>query len=246
MGLSFTIAAGPRQRSHYWVQVPRGSWHFTVSDSRLPRPGGPGPRMYIPQEQGGPVIPPGTVFLFVASYDSQGYGGGIRTRLHTGICRLSTNCPGYNISARTAKKTPLIVVVESFPWEHVCAAVTQQRPMYICLARGRCRATGLHATISYRKLIKHFTSTSYQRRPLEWPRWVGSTLTSYSESHGFKSRPRDRLSWYKFFYGCPNSGQTNTGIIAYQKVGHDRFLPRTFQFIIHRPPSHPTLYLYNL
>jgi hypothetical protein len=27
---------------------------------RLPQPGGPGPRIYIPQEQGGPVIPPGT------------------------------------------------------------------------------------------------------------------------------------------------------------------------------------------
>jgi hypothetical protein len=30
----------------------------------LPQPGGPGPRMYIPQEQGGPDIPPGTGFPF--------------------------------------------------------------------------------------------------------------------------------------------------------------------------------------
>jgi hypothetical protein len=30
---------------------------------RLPQPGGPGPRIYVPQEQGGPVIPPGTGFL---------------------------------------------------------------------------------------------------------------------------------------------------------------------------------------
>jgi hypothetical protein len=28
---------------------------------RLPQPGGPYPRIYIPQEQDGPVIPPGTV-----------------------------------------------------------------------------------------------------------------------------------------------------------------------------------------
>jgi hypothetical protein len=28
--------------------------------------------------------------LFIASYDSQGYGGGIRTRLHTGIFRLKS------------------------------------------------------------------------------------------------------------------------------------------------------------
>jgi hypothetical protein len=30
----------------------------------LPQPGGPGPRIYIPQEQGGPDIPPGTGFPF--------------------------------------------------------------------------------------------------------------------------------------------------------------------------------------
>jgi hypothetical protein len=35
--LPFTIAAGPRQRSHSWVRVPRSSWpYFTFSDSRLP------------------------------------------------------------------------------------------------------------------------------------------------------------------------------------------------------------------
>jgi hypothetical protein len=59
--------------------------HILLSHLRLPQPGGPGPRIYIPQEQGGPVIPPGTGFPFVASYDSQGCGGGILTRLHTGI-----------------------------------------------------------------------------------------------------------------------------------------------------------------
>jgi hypothetical protein len=31
---------------------------------RLPQSGGPGPRIYIPQEQGGPVIPPGAGFPF--------------------------------------------------------------------------------------------------------------------------------------------------------------------------------------
>jgi hypothetical protein len=37
MGLSFTIAAGPRQRIYSWVRVPWDSWpYFTVSDSRLP------------------------------------------------------------------------------------------------------------------------------------------------------------------------------------------------------------------
>jgi hypothetical protein len=56
MGLSFTIAAGPRQRSHSQVRDPRESW--PPCDS--PQPGGPGSCIYIPQEQGGPFIPSGT------------------------------------------------------------------------------------------------------------------------------------------------------------------------------------------
>jgi hypothetical protein len=58
--------------------------HILLSHLRLPQPGGPGLCFYIPQEQGGPDIPPGTGFPFVSSYDSQGCGGGILTRLHTG------------------------------------------------------------------------------------------------------------------------------------------------------------------
>jgi hypothetical protein len=64
MGLSFTIAAGPRQCSSQ-IRLPPGSWpHVTVSDWRLPQPEGPGPHIYIPQEQSGPVIPPSTGFPF--------------------------------------------------------------------------------------------------------------------------------------------------------------------------------------
>jgi hypothetical protein len=56
MKLLFTIATGPRQRSNSQVRVPQDSWpHFTASDSRPPKPGGPGPHIYIPQEQGGQV-----------------------------------------------------------------------------------------------------------------------------------------------------------------------------------------------
>jgi hypothetical protein len=64
-GLSYTIAAVPRQRNHSRVRLLRKSWpYFTVWNSRLPRPGWPGPRIFIPREQGSPVIPPGTGFLF--------------------------------------------------------------------------------------------------------------------------------------------------------------------------------------
>jgi hypothetical protein len=41
--------------------------------------------MYLrPPVTGGPVIPQATGSLFVAFYDSQGYGGGILSCLHTG------------------------------------------------------------------------------------------------------------------------------------------------------------------
>jgi hypothetical protein len=65
MGLAFKITAGPRQRSHSQVRVPQNSWpYFTVSDSKLPQPRGPGPRINISQEHGVPVIPPGTGLPF--------------------------------------------------------------------------------------------------------------------------------------------------------------------------------------
>jgi hypothetical protein len=43
-----TIASGPCQSSHSWAEVPQNS----------------SSRIYIPQEQGGPVIPSGTGFPF--------------------------------------------------------------------------------------------------------------------------------------------------------------------------------------
>jgi hypothetical protein len=44
---------------------PTGLWsYFTLSDPRHHRPGGPGPHIYIPNEQGSPVISPGTGFPF--------------------------------------------------------------------------------------------------------------------------------------------------------------------------------------
>jgi hypothetical protein len=65
-GLSFTIAAGPRQRSHSRVRVPRVSRpNYTVSASRLPQPGGPGPRIYIfPRNRVAQLYTPGTGFPF--------------------------------------------------------------------------------------------------------------------------------------------------------------------------------------
>jgi hypothetical protein len=43
-----------------WTKSWRTHDYILLSHTRLPQPGGPGPCIYIPQEQGGPVIPPGT------------------------------------------------------------------------------------------------------------------------------------------------------------------------------------------
>jgi hypothetical protein len=96
--LPFTIAAGPRQRRHFWVLVPRDSWpYFTVSDSRLLQPGGPGPHIYsdIPQEQGDPVIPPGTGFP------------SSRLLRPTGLRWRYSNPPDWTVAPFLFKKTHL-------------------------------------------------------------------------------------------------------------------------------------------
>jgi hypothetical protein len=45
-----------------WSESLRTRNHTLLSHLKLHQPGGWGPRIYIPQEQGGPVIPPGTGF----------------------------------------------------------------------------------------------------------------------------------------------------------------------------------------
>jgi hypothetical protein len=98
--LSFTIVAGPRQRCHSRVQFPRDSLlHVTLSDSRLPQPGDPGPRIYIHQAHGGPVILPALGSHFGVFYDSQGYGGVIRS--NPPPHQILTTSPRYITQART-------------------------------------------------------------------------------------------------------------------------------------------------
>jgi hypothetical protein len=46
----------------HWSESLRTRNHILLSHLRLPQLGGPGSRIYIPQEQGGPVIPPGAGF----------------------------------------------------------------------------------------------------------------------------------------------------------------------------------------
>jgi hypothetical protein len=51
--------------------------------------------------------------LFVASYDSQGYGGGIRTRLHAGDLTLNLLQIIYKNSVHTSQETHYVSVTET-------------------------------------------------------------------------------------------------------------------------------------
>jgi hypothetical protein len=82
MGLSFTIATGPRQRSHCKIRVPRDHillsqiWGSTNLKGQVP--------VFIPSKNTmAQLYPQALSSLSVASYDTQGYGEVIQPRLHT-------------------------------------------------------------------------------------------------------------------------------------------------------------------
>jgi hypothetical protein len=79
-GLTKAVTLGPKSR--------RTHGHILLSHLRLPKPGGPYPRIYIPQEQGGPVIPPGTGFPFRRLLRLAGMRWRYLSRLHTGILEI--------------------------------------------------------------------------------------------------------------------------------------------------------------
>jgi hypothetical protein len=100
----------------------------------------------LPQEQGDPVIPPGTGFPFITSYDSQRYGGGILTRLHTGMTDR-TRLVLLKIPQHAPNRKHLSSV--SVPLLRSCL-LPEQFGVRCCIATYfRCRflVTGLHVTI---------------------------------------------------------------------------------------------------
>jgi hypothetical protein len=123
MGVSYTIAAGPRQSYHSRVRVQRDSWpYFTVSDSRFIQPGGVGPLIYIPQEEGGPVIPPpGTGFPFRRLLRLDG------TSWIAGLTNKNTTLKTANKWSRYGRdwKTKIIYVAEKCVWR-----------LFVCKSKG--------------------------------------------------------------------------------------------------------------
>jgi hypothetical protein len=101
--------SGPRQRSHSQVRVPWDSWtYFTVSDSRLPQPGGDrSPYLY----------PPGTWWASYTPRQCVPFSSPPTTLKATvevfepASTRARTTCPRYTALTRTAQKTsrPLLL-----------------------------------------------------------------------------------------------------------------------------------------
>jgi hypothetical protein len=109
-------SAGPRQRSLSRVRVLRYSWPYcSISDSRLPQPDGSGSRIYIRQEQGGQVTPPGTGFPFHRLLWLTGISWRYSNPPPCGDppCSTVACCSSYISSAQTTLKTshPTIFVL---------------------------------------------------------------------------------------------------------------------------------------
>jgi hypothetical protein len=92
--------------------------YFTVPNSRLPQPGRSGPCIYISQEQGGPVIPPGTGDTEDERYTLIGMNQSVRLHipLYLFIYGLFNNASFLddNSSARITQKTQPLFFVEIF------------------------------------------------------------------------------------------------------------------------------------
>jgi hypothetical protein len=107
MGLSFTIAAGPRQRSYSHVRVPRDSWpYFTASDSTHPSTWRARSPYLYPQEDGGAVTPPGTGFPFRRILRLAGLWWRYSNRLHKRSIPSSIIFSVINPPGTDQQKTP--------------------------------------------------------------------------------------------------------------------------------------------
>jgi hypothetical protein len=98
----------------------------------------------------------------------------------------------------------------------------------------------LMITPSYSFIHLLFPLYTFLTQVMEHHRWVVNTPASYS-GPGFKSWPGDRLSWLEFsWFSSVPPGKCWLG--EYFKLDYDHFPPHPFQFIIHLPSFHSTLY----
>jgi hypothetical protein len=137
--------------------------HILLSHLRLPQPEGTGPSIHIPQEQDGLVIPRPLCSLFVASYDSQGYGGGILTRLHTGhvVTLVSVTVKSYVTT--DGQSVNQYVSVSSPPWacEQTLFPVRKLLFFYLCGAPSLTRGRVCHLSVSVCSNLSVWTLSMY-------------------------------------------------------------------------------------
>jgi hypothetical protein len=146
--------------------------HILMSPTRdSPKPGGPGPCIYIPRQQDDPVIPPFTGFPFRRLLILAKLRWRIRLRLHTGcscfgqsLCLVTSNSrlsfvlpnTSYNYFARIPRKTwSSIIHNECLVARYLTTDVLllfRARVVGICLPT-RCLTMGIHVTIFTRRRL---------------------------------------------------------------------------------------------
>jgi hypothetical protein len=110
---------------------------FYCHKFEIPPTWSPGFRIYIPQEKGGPVIPPAMVSHSVPFYDSLGYGGG------------NSNPPAQPVEGQSAKFKPRIFPVFRFALSNVKVKVTVR----LTVSQSVCLAVEPHLRLMTRYLL---------------------------------------------------------------------------------------------
>jgi hypothetical protein len=101
LGLARAVTLGSKSR--------RTHGHILLFHLRLPQPGGPGSRIYIPPETGWPSYIPGHWVPFLSPLTtSRDYDGCILTRLHTGLKNLHSRAYTPLIRHESHRKLQLL------------------------------------------------------------------------------------------------------------------------------------------
>jgi hypothetical protein len=99
--------------------------HILQSQIQDPQPGGPGPHIYIPQEQGGPVIPPGSGIPFCHLLRDTGLWWRCSTSpSHRIDSDLILFCTTYIVSRWAHRKHICCLALDIlYCWLHICCGL---------------------------------------------------------------------------------------------------------------------------
>jgi hypothetical protein len=110
--------------------------YFTVSVSRHPNLEGQVPVFISPKNRVAQLCPQALGSLFVAFYDSLGYGGGIRNRLHAGYCHILSS---YDLaSGRTTAQKTHPLPSNGYMRTHIENTSCDTSSIVACAYCGRC------------------------------------------------------------------------------------------------------------